>query len=82
MPMLDKEAIRLEKNLKKVAKEYGEAFQKQVLNSGKYEQLLEEWIIGDQYKNILKVDFPKSKDGYSYPAFEIEFDYYLSLIHI
>ena len=76
VPMLDTDAVRLEKSLEKVAKEYEEAFQEQILNLGSYEQLLEEWIIGDQYKNTLRVDFPKSKDGYSYPAFELVFEYY------
>ena len=76
VPMLDQKAIRLEKSLEQVAKEYAEAFQKEVLNLGNYEQLLEEWIIGDQYKNALSVDFPKSTDGYSYPAFELVFEYY------
>ena len=76
IPLQDHSSIRIEKNLAKVAKEYAEEFQKHVLNEGKYEQLLEEWILGDQYKNKLKVKFQAAKDGFSYPAFELEFEYF------
>ena len=76
IPLQDHSTIRIEKNLSKVAQEYAEEFQKHVLDKGNYEQLLDEWIIGDQYKNKLTVKFPAAKDGFSYPEFALEFEYF------
>jgi ATP-dependent Clp protease ATP-binding subunit ClpA len=76
MPLSDSNAYHLRRTAKELAQKYGGSFQKKLLDQGNYLSVLDELRDGDFQKKKLTVDFPASKDGISYPAFELEFDYF------
>jgi len=78
MPMNDPEALRLGQPLRVVAEQYAEALQKAVLNKGQFHTLLETYRKGDFLRNFLQVSFPKAADGYGFPEFELQFEYYFN----
>lgn len=75
-PVADNAVLRTGQALKSVAAQYADALQRKVLNTGQYHYLLDEYQDGDFYKDKLEVSFPAARDGVSYPAFKLEFDYY------
>lgn len=78
MPMNDPEALRLGQPLRVVAEQYAEALQKAVLNKGQFHTLLETYRKGDFFRNFLRVSFPKAADGFNFPGFELQFEYYFN----
>lgn len=78
MPMNDTDALRLGQPLRVVAEQYAEALQKAVLNKGQFHTLPETYRKGDFFRNFLHLSFPKSQDGYAFPGFELQFEYYFN----
>ena len=75
MPLLDKHAIRINANLKDLASNYAASFQQQLLNKGRFQSILHEYSEGPYQRKKLKIEFEASPDRYSYPDFELEFEY-------
>jgi len=78
MPMNDPEALRLGQPLRVVAEQYAEALQKALLNKGQFHTLLETYRKGDFLRNFLHVSFPKAANGFNFPGFELQFEYYFN----
>lgn len=76
IPLSDMQSVRMEEALHQVAGKYAESFQRSVLNQGFALELLNTNQDNNYQKSTIRVAFPKAKNGYSYPAFELSFDYY------
>ncbi len=77
-PLSDHQALRIGQPLSAVAKQYADALQQKVLNTGNYRAVLEEYREGDFYRSVLEASFPAAPDRLSFPAFSLEFDYYFN----
>ncbi len=77
--MSDSAALQLRSSAKELAEKYATGFQKKLLDQGNYLSVLDELRDGNFQKKKLTVDFPASKDGISFPAFELEFDYFYEI---
>ena len=75
-PLRDPEVLRMAMPLNNLAAKYESAIQKGILNNGSATHLLKEWSTGTFEKDQVQVLFPAAKDGLTYPAFSLEFDYY------
>ena len=75
-PMHDMGLMRFSQSLEKVAKSFSSEYQKHVTNKGKLKDILDYWQNGDFIKSKILVPIPKSRDGYSYPDIELEFDFF------
>jgi len=75
-PLTDKEHLRINTTIKKVARAYAQSFQQKVLNQGDFKALLDEYREGHFIRNWMEVPFPPSRDGISYPAFSLAFEYF------
>ncbi|MEM8523281.1 MAG: AAA family ATPase [Bacteroidota bacterium] len=76
VPVSDMGSVRVEEAVHQVAGKYAESFQKSVLNRGFSLELLNAHKSEAYQKASVKIPFAKAKNGYSYPAFELDFDYY------
>ncbi|MEL6943145.1 MAG: AAA family ATPase, partial [Bacteroidota bacterium] len=76
VPLSDMKSVRMEEALHQVAGKYAESFQKSVLNRGFTLELLNAHKAEDYQKASITIAFARSKNGYSFPAFELDFDYY------
>jgi len=76
VPLSDMESVRMEETLHQVAGKYAKSFQKSVLNRGFTLELLNTHKPERYQKASINIPFAKAKNGYSYPAFELDFDYY------
>ena len=76
VPLHKSQSFTVKHGIKKIAKTYEKEFQKNIINTGNYNASLEEWQDGDFAKEEIKVSFSAAKDKFSYPAFELDFDYY------
>lgn len=74
----DKQVLRIGESLPVFAGKYAELLQRKILNKGKYRQLLEEYREGSFFQDSISVSFPAAKDGFSYPAFQLEFDLFFN----
>ena len=79
IPLMDAQAIRLNEPLHLLAGRYAEKLQEKVLNKGEFHKILDEYAGAEYTKSQVTVSFKKSKDGISYPDFELEFDYFYVL---
>ncbi len=75
-PMADPHALRVGESLSGIAQKYAEELQEKVLNKGAYKDILDEYTEGAFLKDRLSVDFSASRDRISFPAFELEFDFF------
>jgi len=75
-PMHDMGLMRFSQSLEKVAKSFASEYQKHVANKGKLKDILDYWQKGNFIKSKVLVPIPKSRDGYSYPDLELEFDFF------
>ncbi len=75
---MDTQALRINEPVHLLAGKYANEFQKKVLNKGEYNKLLLEYAGDDYQSNHLTISFEPSKDKISYPAFELEFEYYFT----
>lgn len=78
IPLADQDAVRIGQNFEILAGKYAEVIQYKLLNKGKFRQLLKEFHNTSYQKNTLDISFAKAKDGFSYPAFSLTFDYFFS----
>lgn len=76
IPLMDTQALRVNEPIHILAGKYANEFQKKILNKGEFQKLLLEYAGKEYQSDRIKVSFEKSKDKISYPAFELEFDYY------
>lgn len=77
-PLNDMEALRFAQSISRLAEQYGQHLQRKMLDEGEMLVLLEEVQANDFILQQLKVKINAARDGISYPAFELEFDYYLN----
>lgn len=73
-PLRDKTTLRTGMSLPELSKEYQDAIQKNILNKGNATKLLDEWSTEEFVQDELNIPFPASKDGFTYPDFELTFD--------
>lgn len=78
IPLNDMEALRFSQNISRLADEYSRLLQQKILDEGELMSLLEEVQANDFIPHSLLVKIAPARDGISYPAFELEFDYYLN----
>jgi ATP-dependent Clp protease ATP-binding subunit ClpA len=78
IPLKDKEVMSIGEPMQLLARRYAAVLQKELLNKGQFELLLQELTSGDFYKSSIIVSFPAAADGVSYPAFELSFDYFFN----
>ncbi len=75
-PLMDTQLLALNESTTELANRFQELFQTTVLNKGDFLQLMDYVNEDNFYKASLGVPFSAAKDGYSYPEFELEFEYY------
>ncbi len=75
-PILDRDALRINKAVHILAGKYANEFQQKMLNPGKVHKLFEENQPDLYEKDKLTISFKASKDKISYPDFELQFDYF------
>ena len=78
VPMMDVDAIRLNESFHLLAGKYAEIFQQKILNKGDYQQILNEFVEGDYQQDTVEISLQAAKDGISYPAFELAFDFFFN----
>ncbi|MEO1261770.1 MAG: AAA family ATPase [Bacteroidota bacterium] len=76
LPISDTNAIYLKKSTPQLAKKYKTKFQEKLLDKGRYISVLDEIQEGEFIKSSLSVSFPAAKDGMSFQAFSLEFEYF------
>ena len=76
MPLTDVNAFHLGRTPNDLAAKFASRFQQKMLDKGQYAHLLNLLRYDGFSDEKLAVSFPASKDGISYPAFELEFDYF------
>ncbi|HFC01312.1 MAG TPA: ATP-dependent Clp protease ATP-binding subunit, partial [Phaeodactylibacter sp.] len=76
MPLHKPSAVRMKQTLQKISGLYANEFQKYVIDKGDYEKILEEWQDGDFFKSEFRVGFPAAKNGFSFPPFDLAFDFF------
>lgn len=77
MPLSEHSVIRIDSSMPRLANQFENAIQKKVLDKGYYSALLE--IMdnkGDYEIADITINFPASKDRFSYPDFQLTFNYY------
>ncbi len=77
----DKSVVRVGQSIDSLAQKYAEVIQNELLNKGLLQDLLKEWTDSPQGKQQLSIHFPAAKDGFSFPAFELKFDYFIIPTH-
>ncbi|MEM6965901.1 MAG: AAA family ATPase [Bacteroidota bacterium] len=68
--------LKFNTGILKIAKDYASEIQQHVLDKGRYENVLLEIQDGNFTKASINVAFPAAKDGFSYPAYELNFDFF------
>lgn len=76
IPINDKDAWRLDPELPALVDVYAKFFQQKVLNKGDYLVTLDEFRGGEMEQSVLDVQFNPSRDGYSFPMFQVHFDFF------
>jgi len=76
VPLMDAEALRINEPFHLLAGRYAESFQRKVLDKGDFQQILNEFVIGDYSTSSVLIKINPAKDKISYPAFELEFDFF------
>ncbi len=78
VPLADTEAVRINQQFEILAGKYAEVVQEKILDKGRFRRLLSEFRRDDFQADALEVHFDPSKDGFSYPAFTLTFDYFFA----
>lgn len=76
LPLPDKSVVRIGQPFEILSGKYAEVLQSKLLNKGKLKQLLGAFEDAEWSSGQLRIAFPKSKDDYTHPAFELEFAYF------
>ena len=77
MPLADTNAFHLGCSAEDLAAKYAARFQQKLLDKGNFSSLLDILRQGEFIADKLVAGFPAAKDGITYPAFELEFDYFI-----
>lgn len=77
-PLSDLQALRFSQSISHLADQYRNHLQRKMLDEGELLALLEEVQTSDFIPHNLVVKISSSRDEISYPALELEFDYYLN----
>ena len=75
-PLMDNQLLALNESTSEIANRFEKLFQEKVLNNGTFLKLMNFVNEENFYKGSLSVSFDTAKDGFSYPDFELEFDYF------
>lgn len=75
-PLHDLGLMRFTQSLEKVAKSFAKDYQRHITNKGRLKDIMDHWQNGDFIKSKVLVPIPKSRDGFSYPNIELEFDFF------
>ncbi len=78
VPLSEHSIIRIDSSMERLVRQFENAIQSQILNRGFYNVLLELLEGGAVVieKASITVDFPAAKDRFSYPKFDLVFDYF------
>ncbi|MFN7119622.1 MAG: AAA family ATPase [Saprospiraceae bacterium] len=76
LPLADKSVVRIGQPFEILAGKYAEILQDKLLNKGKIQKLINEYINYDFQPAKLRIAFGKATDEFTHPPFEIEFDYF------
>jgi ATP-dependent Clp protease ATP-binding subunit ClpA len=79
VPLNDTQVFHPDKSAADLAKRYASRLQKNQLDRGKYLPVLNMLTAGAFSNKTFLVNFPAAKDGISYPAFALEFDYFYQI---
>jgi len=74
--MNDIAVLRFGEPLRVVAEQYASTLQQMMLNKGSFRSLLDIYRQGDFIKSSLQIAFSPASNGFSFPTFELQFDYY------
>ncbi len=75
-PLSDPQSVRVGEPLQSIARKYAKELQEKVLDKGYYKDVLDEYLNEEFFKSQIKLSFGAAKDRISYPAFELEFDFF------
>jgi MoxR-like ATPase len=75
-PLMDTQLLALNEPSAQIANRFQDLFQEKELNKGEYLKLMDYVNEEDFYKASLTIHFDAAKDGFSYPKFDLEFDYF------
>lgn len=76
VPLHKSQSFRFKHGIKNIAKSYEKEFQKNIIDKGLYNEILKEWQEGSFTKSGTTVSFAAAKDKFSYPEFDLDFDFY------
>ncbi len=75
-PLMDMQLLALNEASTEIANRFQDRFQQKILNNGEFLKLMDFVNEEDFYKGSLSVGFDAAKDGFSYPDFDLEFEYF------
>lgn len=75
-PLMDAQLLALNEPVSGITHRFQELFQENVLDKGLLLKLMDYVNKEDFYKGSLYVSFDAAKDGFSFPEFELEFEYF------
>jgi ATP-dependent Clp protease ATP-binding subunit ClpA len=80
VPLSEHSVIRIDSSMPRLANQFEKSIQKKVLDKGYYSAILEIADNDGSYELAsITVGFPAAKDHFSYPDFQLTFDYYYNV---
>ncbi|MEO1711886.1 MAG: AAA family ATPase, partial [Bacteroidota bacterium] len=78
VPLNDQHTAFFNEPFQPLAEAYAQALEKNLLDKGNYDRLLKEIISGPFQTKSIEIELPDAPDGYTYPAFSMELDYFFT----
>ncbi len=78
-PLLDLPRLSINEKTAQIAGHFRHLFQSNQLNKGAYTDLLHYYQQGDYYQSEVSLGIAASKDGVSFPQFQLDFEYFFQL---
>lgn len=75
VPLHEHNVARIEENIHNFAKNFEKAFQKKVVDKGKYSQSLDYLQQAEYKKDTVQIEFKASKDRVKHPGFTLTYDF-------
>ncbi len=75
-PLVDSDVVRIGHSFHVLAEQFQKLLQKKVLDKGYAANLMDLARYGDYQKGAIPVEFPAAADGFSFPAFVLDIDYF------
>ncbi len=75
-PMMYQELVFADSTIRKMASGFRNVFQSKVIDKGGYNEIINQFVEGSFFHGTVAVPFKASKDGISYPDFELEYKYF------